>query len=209
MNIDSWIRDKDAAATDAGEPLLTDAEAASAFNADPANWTNLAPETVYSWLAGNARRYTLRQFAESIDPQADSPQAMGLKSAVGTLMDALQSDRTRLETAPGSEHRQLVDAVATLGLPGVGALDIADLLNKGRLGDEATAQTVAAARAKNARRDAADAAMSANETALSRLREIARVSVVDPAVQPVTLAEVAAPGGYEWTAEGKLEEVTG
>ncbi len=125
----------------------TDQEIADAINADPAFWGEVKADTVWSWLADAGRLYTLEQFAESIDPQSDSSQVIGLKSAVRALLKALNNTLTTLDTAPGSKHRALIDAVA-----GALSLDVSGLLAKGRPSNwtDVTAEQVAKAKLVNA-----------------------------------------------------------
>lgn len=128
----------------------TDQEIADAINADPAYWGEVKTDTVWSWLADAGRLYTLEQFSDSIDPQSDSPQVIGLKSAVRALLKAINNTLTSLDTAPGSKHRTLIDAVSAAL-----SLDVSDLLAKGRPAGwvDVTAEQVAAAKIENEKAD--------------------------------------------------------
>ena len=127
----------------------TDAEVAALINADPAYWGEITSDKVWAWLAGGGRLYVLESFAGSIDADADSAALIGLKSAVGSLLKALNNTLTTLDPTPGSDQRTLIDTVATAL-----SMDVSDLLTKGRPAGwvDVTEADVTAAVALQARR---------------------------------------------------------
>lgn len=126
----------------------TDAEIAAAINADSIYWKEIATDKVWAWLADGGRLYILESFGDSINPQSDDAATIALKSAVKTLLKALNNTLTTLDPTPGSDQRTLINAVASAL-----SLDISSLLSKGRPANwvDVTEQQVTDAKATNAR----------------------------------------------------------
>lgn len=161
-------------------PEASDAEIVAMYEA--ASYQPLSPPTIAAWLAAGARLLSLRTFAAEHDAQ-DTPQLTGLRSAVDTLLLSLSVPGVSLDLSPGSDQRQLVEAVSTLGLPGVGAEDVGQLIARARTREPITEQDVADARAKLARREEVNARRAALQAWLDQQMATLDAAVDDASIE--------------------------
>lgn len=140
----------------------TAAEIAAAINADAAFWNEISGDKVWAWLADAGRLVTLQAFEQSLNPSTDSPQVIGLKSAVRALLAALNNTLTTLDPTPGSGQRALIDAVGSAL-----SLDVSALLAAGRPAGwtDITAEQVTAALAANTAEATRDANLATLDAA--------------------------------------------
>lgn len=197
MNLSTYLR----------EQLPTEATAAellASYVADERNWQNVQAATINRWLGAKGRELDLSAFAATVDKQADSELVYELKGAIRTLLRSLTLEKTSISLRPGHKDRQLIDSLPVLSqVPESGlsitTADIGELITTAYLGEQVTEADVTAALALIARTEAANAANNANDTALSKARQINQASIDDTAVQRAYLDEPATPDGYEWT----------
>jgi len=107
-------------------------EIADAINADPKFWNEIRPATVAAWNAKGTRGTRLKAFAASIDLDNDSEALLQIKNALGTMFETLNVPGQALDSSPTSDQGQLIRAVATLGIPGIDATAVGELLATAR-----------------------------------------------------------------------------
>lgn len=175
----------------AENPNATNAEIATAYNAHPAGWKMVSSASFLAWLGVNARYAKLEAVADST---SNDPQSIAIRSAVKTVLIAASNPDAELWLAPGSEPRQFLSAMVSIGV--LTTDDAAALLERAMTRPPTTESAVADVRNRMTQLATIEAVYQAAMTVAESNRETA-IAAYNTAVAAAGQAKVDAIAAME------------
>ena len=85
------------------------------YNNDPSNYIPIPSDAVLSWMGENARFYKIKQFISSTEQSTDE-MVVFLRSALETVLIAINNPNTKVDIYPGSKHMQVVSGLVAMSV---------------------------------------------------------------------------------------------